>query len=274
MRLILPAYLALHLYLRIFWARGDLPSAVIKIEREKFLRTCQTTATLQVVTNPLLVKDEDFQSPIYEKAWKYLEEIPVNHARISLWYPFGPRSCAALEPPSPAAVGRCVGPVESGYNLTIDCEAGVGATKGNTISSIDFAYYGLPLRRMDQMTGMCQGFMSGENRCANANSEKVLAHVRAECVGKRRCKIGVPAAGKSPLFGNPCPGEIEKMRLAVLAQCKVAYNYTSWDFRKMDQILGNFMRATRGSTPIVNIGTQPMWAFDTPVWSYMDSPNK
>lgn len=180
-----------------------------------------------------------------------------------------------MEPPSPANVGRCVGPVQSGFNLTIDCEAGVGAPRGNTIASIDFSSYGLPLRKMHPNTGMCQGFNPNEQACSTSKEEagKLQAFLEAKCVGKKRCSIEVPRRGSSSIFGNPCPGEKEEVRLAVLAQCTRPYNYSSWDFSLMDQMLVNFMNATKGAQPVVNIPTQPMWAFDTPVWSYVDSPN-
>ena len=247
---------------------------LITVTHGDILLKSRTFPTLQVVTNPLLADDAAFHSPIYSTAWKRLAELPVKHPRVSLWFPFGARSCAAMEPPSPASIGRCVGPVQSGFNLTLDCEAGVGAIKGNVIKSIDFSFYGLPVRKMDEDTAMCQGFEARDGACSSPNAAKIQQFIEKQCIGKSRCKIQVPKRGADPVFGSPCPQVKEPMRLAVLAQCRVPYNYSSWDFSLMDQMLVNFGKATKGSEAIVNIPTQPMWAFDTPVWSYIDSPNR
>lgn len=64
-------------------------------------RLYQTTATLQVVTSPMLDRtlSTGQPNPIYEAAWASLVALEPEHARFQPWFPFPRKAVAELFPP-------------------------------------------------------------------------------------------------------------------------------------------------------------------------------
>jgi hypothetical protein len=59
--------------------------------------TSRTTITLQVVSNPPLRPG----SPIHDRAWKSMQQLLANDARLALWYPYPRMAIAEIAPPTP-----------------------------------------------------------------------------------------------------------------------------------------------------------------------------
>ena len=67
-------------------------------------RRLNTSATVQVVTSPLLersftVNGTVVENPIYDAAWSSLAQLGVEHARFQPWFPFPRKAVAELYPP-------------------------------------------------------------------------------------------------------------------------------------------------------------------------------
>ena len=213
-----------------------------------------------MVTNYLLADDAAEHSPIHDQAFAALRALPVNLVRYVPWNPFPRRGVLELEPPSPAALGVCAGPVPDGYNLTIDCGA-----DGGVIEEILYASYALPTRDMEADTAVCRGF-SDSGTCASAAN--VSARLHDACVGRQTCAVTV-----GPAWGQPCPGVPGPKRLAALARCSIPTNRTYWNASIIDPMMDDFMQATRGRPSIINYCIWPGWATDQPTWAYVDDPN-
>lgn len=67
----------------------------LHISWDKHLTVSKSTATLQVVINPMLRKG----SPIYEGSFSALKKLGAEYARYAAWYPYPRLSVAQLEPP-------------------------------------------------------------------------------------------------------------------------------------------------------------------------------
>jgi len=67
----------------------------------------KTTATLQVVSNPLLDRrftlpnGTSIPNPIHKAAWSSLKALGADHIRFQPWFPYPHKSVAELEPPTP-----------------------------------------------------------------------------------------------------------------------------------------------------------------------------
>ena len=68
----------------------------IQINWSKVERVSKTTATLQVVVNPLLRKD----SPIHDQAFQALRDLRSDDVRYVPWYPYPKLGVAELQPPT------------------------------------------------------------------------------------------------------------------------------------------------------------------------------
>jgi hypothetical protein len=68
--------------------------------------TYKTTATLQVVENPLLdrtftVNGTEIPNPIHKAAWNSLKELNADHVRFQPWFPYPHKAVAELDAPVP-----------------------------------------------------------------------------------------------------------------------------------------------------------------------------
>lgn len=136
-----------------------------------------TIPTLQVVTNPLLMRQS---SPVHDQIFASLKQLNSEYARYAVWYPYPKLAVAELNPPS--GLFQC-GNVGQDYSIDLSCEL-----SGGVISQVDFASYGTA-------SGACGQMKQGT--CHAANSSEVVAKI---CVGKQKCSV--PAA--VDLFGDPC----------------------------------------------------------------------
>jgi hypothetical protein len=84
----------------LLWPCGalpaDEPAVAIAIDWSKVERISQTSATLQVVVNPLLRRG----SPIHDPAWNALRALAADHVRFVPWYPYPKLGVAELAPPA------------------------------------------------------------------------------------------------------------------------------------------------------------------------------
>lgn len=136
-----------------------------------------TVPTLQVVTNPLLMRKS---SPVHDQIFANLKQLNAEYARYAVWYPYPKLAVAELNPPS--GLFQC-GNVGQDYSIDLSCEQ-----NGGVISQIDFASYGTA-------SGACGQMKQGT--CHAANSSDVVTKI---CLGKQKCSV--PAA--VDLFGDPC----------------------------------------------------------------------
>jgi hypothetical protein len=67
----------------------------VKIDWNKILYVSKTTATLQVVVNPLLRP----QSPIHDRIFQVLKDLHADYIRYCPWFPYPKLAVAELEPP-------------------------------------------------------------------------------------------------------------------------------------------------------------------------------
>lgn len=67
----------------------------LHINWNKILMVSKSTATLQVVVNPMLRRG----SPIYEKSFKALHDLDAEYVRYAPWFPYPRLSVAELRPP-------------------------------------------------------------------------------------------------------------------------------------------------------------------------------
>jgi hypothetical protein len=91
--------LVVHLILCL-WSTRAAPAAApeqaqVHVDWGKVIGKSKTTATLQVVTSPLLRRS----SPLHDAAFRALKELECENVRFASWYPFPRLSVAALEPP-------------------------------------------------------------------------------------------------------------------------------------------------------------------------------
>ncbi len=70
-------------------------SARVVVHWDKVIRTSQTTATLQVVVNPLLQRG----TPVHDNAFKALHDLGADYVRYVPWLPYPKLGVAELEPP-------------------------------------------------------------------------------------------------------------------------------------------------------------------------------
>lgn len=74
---------------------ADVPT--IAVEWDKVLTVSKTSPSLQVVVNPLLLRD----SPIHAAAYQALADLGADYVRYVPWLPYPRLAVAALEPPTP-----------------------------------------------------------------------------------------------------------------------------------------------------------------------------
>src|SRR3546814_17115484 len=67
----------------------------LHINWNKIVSESRSTATFQVVVNPMLRKG----SPIYEPSFDAIRRLNAEYVRYGAWYPYPRISVAALEPP-------------------------------------------------------------------------------------------------------------------------------------------------------------------------------
>lgn len=89
-------------------ATDSAPAVTVSVNFQgQGVRRFQTTATFQVVSNPLLEKTfalEDgssIQNPIHQAAWDSVKQLQADHIRFQLWFPYPHTSVAELDPPKP-----------------------------------------------------------------------------------------------------------------------------------------------------------------------------
>ena len=179
----------------------------------------KTRATLQLVINPLILR----QSPIHDAVYENLRRLHTTHARYASWFPYPTLSVPSLDPPS--GLSQCRD-VAAGFNATLSCELG-----GGVIDTVEFASFGLP-------GGVCRSFVANDS-CTAPSSMDVINKL---CVGQASCSV--PAS--ADVFGSPCPGHEADYRLAVQVTCNPPQNNTYWDFTHFDRPVIDFLEATRG----------------------------
>jgi hypothetical protein len=196
--------------------------------------------TLQVVPNAAAFRS----SPIHDAVWAALADLGADLVRLQLWLPFPGMAVAALEPPSPP--GKVCGfragdsPVFSSVEL--DCGA------GSSIVAVDFAVYG-------ESSGACGALAAGA--CAAPGAR---AAVEAACLGMQSCTVD----GSAAFMGGAAP--CASPTTAVQVSCGGAganRSRTSWDFSRMDEMVDDFLNATRGHPNVVDFSTPPQWLYST-----------
>lgn len=78
-------------------AAGPAPVPTIAVEWDRVLTVSKTSPSLQVVVNPLLLRD----SPIHGAAYQALADLGADYVRYVPWLPYPRLAVAALEPPAP-----------------------------------------------------------------------------------------------------------------------------------------------------------------------------
>jgi len=81
------------IFLYISLAYADV--ILIKTEWHKTIIKSKTTATFQIVTNPMILPS----SPIGKQVWKGIKELNADWARFAAWFPYPRMSVAELYPP-------------------------------------------------------------------------------------------------------------------------------------------------------------------------------
>jgi hypothetical protein len=155
----------------------NIDPIVIEISWNKHDYNLHTIPTLQVVANPLLMREI---SPIHDKIFSNLKQLNAEYTRYAAWFPYPKLSVAELDPPS--GVYQC-GNVGQNYSINLSCEKNNGI-----ISKIDFASYGTS-------NGTCGQMKQGT--CHATNSSDIVKQI---CLGKETCSV--PAS--IDLFGDPC----------------------------------------------------------------------
>jgi hypothetical protein len=150
---------------------------VIEVSWNKPDYVLHTIPTLQVVANPLLMREI---SPIHDQVFSNLKQLNAEYTRYAAWFPYPKMAVAELDPPS--GLYQC-GNVGQNYSIDLSCEQNNGV-----ISKIDFASYGTS-------SGACGQMKQGT--CHASNSSDVVKQI---CLGKQKCSV--PAA--VDLFGDPC----------------------------------------------------------------------
>ena len=74
-------------------AQSDPPQ--VRIEWDKVIRESKTTATFQIVMNPLLRQG----SRLHDSTFRAIKELGCDRARFATWYPYPRLAVAELEPP-------------------------------------------------------------------------------------------------------------------------------------------------------------------------------
>lgn len=150
---------------------------IIEISWNKHDYVLHTIPTLQVVANPLLMREI---SPIHDNIFSNLKQLNAEYARYAAWFPYPKLAVAELDPPS--GLYQC-GNVGQNYSINLSCEQNNGV-----ISKIDFASFGTS-------SGVCGQMKQGI--CHAENSSDVVKQL---CLGKQKCSV--PAS--IDLFGDPC----------------------------------------------------------------------
>jgi Galactose binding lectin domain len=179
---------------------GVRSDAVVSVVWSNETFTSKTQTTLQLVINPLILRD----SPIHDAVYATLQRLNTTHARYASWFPYPKLSVPALDPPS--GLSQC-GDVGVGYELQLSCARG-----GGVIDSVEFASFGLP-------SGVCTALVN--TSCDAGGSADV---VRKICLGQQNCSVPATVAA----FGDPCPDHRADYRLAVQISCNPPQNNTYW----------------------------------------------
>ena len=196
--------------------------------------------TLQVVPNAAAFRS----SPIHDAVWAALADLGADLVRLQLWLPFPGMAVAALEPPSPPgkACGFRAGDSPVFSSVELDCGA------GSSIVAVDFAVYG-------ESSGACGELAAGA--CAAPGAR---AAVEAACLGLQSCTVD----GSAAFMGGAAP--CASPTTAVQVSCGGAganRSRTSWDFSRMDEMVDDFLNATRGHPNVVDFSTPPQWLYST-----------
>ena len=216
------------------------------------LRANKVLPTLQVVTNPLLMR----ASPIHDQAFAALRALGAQLVRFVPWMPYprlvvnefdresGDKLCGFAAFPS----GRAV---------TLNCTAGATTGDGGVITSVDFAAYG-------SSGGFCGNLTYGA--CYLKNSTAI---VEAACLGKRACTVVSSDAwwGASP----GCEGGPNMMAVQVTCSDPTA-RHVYWDSKASDEIIEDFMAALgvaadgseANTSVVINYSTAPTYLYDVP----------
>lgn len=90
--------------------------ATVTVDWAAVSRTLVTTPALQVVVNPLLMRD----SPVHDQLFATLAALQANYVRFVPWLPYPRLGVAELEPPSKGVCGLRAGN-SSAFPITLDC---------------------------------------------------------------------------------------------------------------------------------------------------------
>ena len=266
---------------------GVLGAGSVYVDWGNTTRVSQTTSTLQMVMNPLVTR----ASPVHDAVYDQLAELSPSYARFQAWFPYPRLSVAELFPPS--GLSQC-SDVAVGYAAELSCKKG-----GGVIKEVEFAAFGQP-------QGVCTAYAHNSS-CTAQNSTSI---VQLMCVGKQNCTVPASTA----LFGNPCPANASEYRLVVQVTCDPPQNHTYtrthttleamphlpstffagctltlfprvcaccccwfryWDFELLDGVVLDFLAATGGLQPILDLSTQPNWLYwygDTTPYHVPDNP--
>jgi hypothetical protein len=85
---------------------GLTADVFIDFDASNAVATYKTTATLQVVENPLLdrtfmVNGKEIPNPIHDAAWSSLKDLDADYVRFQPWFPYPHKAVAELDAPVP-----------------------------------------------------------------------------------------------------------------------------------------------------------------------------
>ena len=217
-----------------------------------FVRANKVLPTLQVVTNPLLMR----ASPIHDQAFASLRALKAQLVRFVPWMPFPRLVINEFDRESGDKLcGFAAFP--SGLEVTLNCSAGATTGDGGVIASVDFAAYG-------SSSGFCGNMTYGG--CYLKNGTAV---VEAKCLGKRSCTIVSDDKwwGASP----GCEGGPNMMAVQVTCSDPTA-RHVYWNSSAPDEIIEDFMAAmgvaadgsASNATVVINYSTAPTFLYDVP----------
>ena len=222
----------------------------VEVDWSAVVRVSRTTSTLQMVMNPLVSR----ASPVHDVVYAQLAALNSSYSRFQAWFPYPRLSVAELFPPS--GLSQC-SDVAVGHPIQLSC-----AKRGGVIKEVEFASFGTPL-------GTCRSYKEAPT-CAAQNATSII---QQSCVGKQKCSVNAT----TELFGSPCPVSAASYRLSVQVTCDPPQNHTYWDFELLDGVTLDFLNATAGRQPILDLSTQPNWLYwygDTPTpYHVSDNPN-
>ena len=217
------------------------------------LRPNKCLPTLQVVTNPLLLR----ASPIHDQAFASLAALKAQFVRFVPWMPYPRLVVNEFDRASGAKLcGFAAYP--SGRAVTLNCTAGATpGGDGGVIASVDFAAYG-------SSSGFCGNLTYGKCHIKNGT-----AIVEAACLGKRACTV---VSSDAWWGGSPgCEGGPNMLAVQVTCSDPGA-RHVYWDSKASDEILEDFMAAMgnaadgtqTNTTTVINYSTAPTYLYDVP----------